>query len=539
MFFRYLQLFFQCISLLEIFLSCHSNNFNIPNVSKYEYWVANVLAYSFLTFFNSDFGLKTLEAKNKRKNITNDDNSYFVFLFIISDLLLGVIFSDDDMDMDNDSLVDLRINKLKKSSDPPVGEKEKSLEEDSSSLSTSIFLRQSFVVFFYKMFFILLSYLFLVESHALKDNTLSSNPTSIPIWKDLMRNENKGRSSLSEIWNGRQLARTAKFILNNQASPIEIIRKLYDRLIYLYNTFPNDLISQNKSLDSAIDKEDLDWMNEIEIELDKNISYLLFEGKNYLSLDEFGVILFSRINPKDISKDFPIRNLGAGRFIVGLINPPFIDSLSKKLVDLSISSISHEKMLDLINSSNEKTGGVIFFLNGKLVTYVEVQSEIAKLKSDIKSLIKRVFIKKEMVILFVPVSKLHYFVEQVKYLEINNNIFKSIYNLAPEFQDDIGKVISKNCPFNKPALLFGYITRFCGIKADNIINIAQIGKSNVTSKGKRSFSYLVWVRGQKAIRRLLLSVIDVIKIPSSLGFFCWPKTKGENFNPVNCPLLEL
>ena len=497
----------------------------------------------FLTNFIRATNQLVTEGLNKRKIDLYEEESLFLLFFVFCLIFYkGVTyFSDDNMDTDsisksnnsningeNDNSALTHIissgnsivsNKSKvNNSNPSISDKvvDSSLVSTQKSLKEQIFQSNSSLV-------------------------SNDHITSIPAWKELIKDQIKARKFLYNIWMGRNLTRTAKFILQKQSSSIDIVKSLYDRLIYLYNShpeFPKEEINvRDNDIDSIKDKDDLDWINELELEIDKNINYILFEGKKYLLLDEFGILLFSIINPKDISKDFPIRNLGAGRFIVGFSNVPSMEALNKKMSEFSISSISYQKMLDSINANNDKTGGAIFFLNGKVVSYSEVQSAIANLKNELKSLIKRVYIKKDMIILFIPLNKLSFFLEQVKYLEVNKFIFKSLYNLAPEYHDDIGKIIAENCPLNKPTLLKGFIERFCDIDPDNIINIVQVRKPNVKGNGKRNYAYLVWIRSQKAIRRLLLSVIDLYKEPNRLGFFNWPKTKGEELNPINSSLI--
>ena len=43
---------------------------------------------------------------------------------------------------------------------------------------------------------------------------------------------------------------------------------------------------------------------------------------------------------------------------------------------------------------------------------------------------------------------------------------------------------------------------------------------------------MVWIRGENAIRRALLSVIDIATDKKKIGYFCWPIGKNEDQNPV-------
>ena len=162
--------------------------------------------------------------------------------------------------------------------------------------------------------------------------------------------------------------------------------------------------------------------------------------------------------------------------------------------------------------------------------YEEVQIFIASMKHELKQLIKRVHVKKNMIIFFVPTNKLHFLLDNMKYINIKGNIFKSMCNLAAEFHNDTGKLLILNCPCEKPALIEGFIVKHCKI---NIIRLNQIRKLDISSKGKKIYSYLIWIKGKRNIRKLLLSVIDFVNDKNRIGSAIWPKSKGEEIKSIN------
>ena len=150
--------------------------------------------------------------------------------------------------------------------------------------------------------------------------------------------------------------------------------------------------------------------------------------------------------------------------------------------------------------------GAIFFTNGKEITYEEVQRALSKLKPEQKEMIRRVHLRQDMGIIFVPSDKLVNFLEQVRYININEQHFKVIHNMSPTYYNGIGKIISINSPF----VVKKFMIRN-GIDDDEILKIVQI-KNRRTIKGITKLpSYLIWIRGIVAIKKTLLMILPLIK----------------------------
>ena len=380
------------------------------------------------------------------------------------------------------------------------------------------------------------------ESHINNNSELNEHSRiDIPDWTSISDSVN-GRNKLAHVWEALGLKRTAKYIKDKSFSSISTVKILYERLIFLLKENPNfpveNIDQQNDLKEELRDNEDLEWVKEIDILINKETHFMLCEGVKHLHLDEFGSLLFEIINPRDLSREFPIRSIGASRFIIGWNNPPSLELLNRKLKNFTTTTIPYMKAMELINQTNEPTSGIIYFLNGKEVTYEEVQEVITTMKHDIKQLIRRVHVKKNMIIFFVPTSKLHFLLDNVRYIIIKENTFKSTCNLAPEYYNNIGKLMIENCPCDKPITVEGFLNKHCGIDTDNLVRINQIKKPNIQAKGKRTYTYLVWIRGKRNIRNLLLSIIDFVNDKKRVGYAKWPKSKGEETNSVNISILE-
>ena len=354
-------------------------------------------------------------------------------------------------------------------------------------------------------------------------------------WDKIFNNMDEGRLYMAKVWKELNLNRTANFIVDKLSCSIQTLRKLYDRFEYLskndflfQDTNPDD--NNNTNLEIKYD-EDKIIFEEAELQSSKEIYYAIFEGSSYKQLDEFGALLFSVINYEIISEDFQIRSLGADRFIVGFnVSPPF-DILNRKLQDYKIFLTPYSKLKELLNVPKENTGGIIYFINNKLISYVDIQIAIAKLKVEIKTEIKRIHLRKDMFILFVPLEKLTALVSQLKYLNINNIIFRSTCNLNPEYNNNTAKLILENSPLNSSLRVRIFLTKMLLIEEQYIDKIYQFRKANNSRLAKNTPAFLIWIRGEQNIKKILLSVVDYFSDKKRVGFFKWPKSK-ENMHPI-------
>ena len=353
-------------------------------------------------------------------------------------------------------------------------------------------------------------------------------------WNDLMLNLEEGRCYLSKFWKDLNLNRTALFIEDKNSCSITTMKKLYDRMSYLYDTqtiFPDSKESNNVQNNIEVKyEEDKILFEETMQTISKDTHYLLFIGNSYKNLDEFGSQLFTTINFELLSEEFPIRALGGDRFVVGFNKNPPMENLIRKMVGYKIMHISFERLNELLDTSKEKTSGIIFFLNNKAASYVDIQISIAKLNPEIKNEIKRVLTRKDMFIIFVQIEKLSYMLNQLRYLTVNDQIFKSSCNLTAEYHNNIGKLILENCPLYSPAMVKTFMVKRLKIEEQYIENIYQFRRPNNNKNGKNMSAFLVWIRNPKNIRRALLSVIDYATDKKLVGFFKWPNSKISSHN---------
>ena len=269
----------------------------------------------------------------------------------------------------------------------------------------------------------------------------------------------------------------------------------------------------------------------------RDTHFLIFEGTAYKNLDEFGAQLFSVINFDILSEDFPIRSIGGDRFIVGFIKNPPLEQLIRKMSEYKIKNTSFDIIKEMLDISKEKISGIIFFLNNKIVNYNEIQIAISKLKLEIKKEIKRVLVRKDMFIIFVQIEKTSSMMDNLKYLIVNNQIFKSTCNLSPEFHNNIGKLILENCPLTSPIIFRKFLTKVMKLDKQYIERIYQFRRPNNNKKGKNMAAYIIWIRNPKNIRKTLLSVIDYSTDKNKVGFFKWPNSKANLHTPLTNDLM--
>ena len=162
---------------------------------------------------------------------------------------------------------------------------------------------------------------------------------------------------------------------------------------------------------------------------------------------------------------------------------------------------------------------------------MDIQIAIAKLKVEIKTEIKRIHLRKDMFILFVPLEKLTALVSQLKYLNINNIIFRSTCNLNPEYNNNTAKLILENSPLNSSLRVRIFLTKMLLIEEQYIDKIYQFRKANNSRLAKNTPAFLIWIRGEQNIKKILLSVVDYFSDKKRVGFFKWPKSK-ENMHPI-------
>ena len=370
-----------------------------------------------------------------------------------------------------------------------------------------------------------------LSTHALPDKT----------WDELLNNIDFGRKYIANIWMELGLKRSARFINNKEDCSIHTVKKLYDRLNYFLKDngiFKEENIDNPKLNNNEVKyEEDKILFEETALQLSKETYYVMFEGASYKQIDEFGSILFSLINYELISEEFQIKALGADRFIVGFNSTPPLDLLSRKLPEYKIFLVPFSKLNDLVTVSKELNSGIIFFLNNKIVSYIELQSAVAKLRLEIKSEIKRIHLRKDMFILFVPTLKLTTLVSQLRYLNVNNIIFRSTCNLTPEYTNNTGKLILENSPLNSPLWVKTFLVKILQIDEQFIGKIYQIRSTNNSRLGKNSSAFLVWIKGETAIKMALLSVIDYLSDRRKVGYFKWPKPKENHHAALVCDLV--
>ena len=230
--------------------------------------------------------------------------------------------------------------------------------------------------------------------------------------------------------------------------------------------------------------------------------------------------------------------MGADRFVVGFNTSPPLDLLNRKLSEYKIYLVPFSKLKDLINVPKETNSGIIFFLNNKPTTYIDIQTAVAKLKLEIKTEIKRIHLRKDMFILFVPMIKLTTLVSQLRYLNINNIIFRSTCNLTPEYYNNTGKLILENSPLNSPLYVKIFLVKLLFIDEQYIEKIYQIRSASSSRLGKNSSAFLIWIKGESSIKKALLSVIDYLSDKRKVGFFKWPKSKDDQHGALTCDLLS-
>ena len=364
-----------------------------------------------------------------------------------------------------------------------------------------------------------------------------SNNNQLISWGELSNSIDNGRKYLADLWVKINLVRTAKFINDKNSSSITLIKKLYERFAYLTSkelTFPEVSSGDSSILPNNLEvkyDEDRILFEETALLASKETYYLLFEGATYKHLDEFGAILMDIISYETLTEDFPIRALGADRFIVGFNTIPPIEQIIRRIQEYKVTSIPSSKIDKILNKSKEKTSGIIYFMNNKLVNYIDIQTSMAKFKPEVKKEIKRILVRKDMFILFVSIERITTLMEQLKYVVINNFVFKSTCNLLPEYHNDVGKLILENCPLNSPLMVRTFLVKILLFNEQKVEKIYQLRRVNNSRKEKNLAAYLIWIRGSETIKKALLSVIDYYIDKRKVGFFKWPKSK-DNLHPL-------
>ena len=361
--------------------------------------------------------------------------------------------------------------------------------------------------------------------------------SQIPQWEEVVRDMKIGRNKLAKIWKELGLVKTAVFIENNMASDPDILQILYDRLTYMrenVSTFPTNILNKKISNQNNewANEEDANLIEEIQEAILKDTTFVSIEGK-FSPLDKFCAQLYEAINPDTLSQDFPPQNVGAGRYIVGFNRYPQIDLLTKSFYEHKVSIISINKYKEITSKDWESTSGAIFFLNGKKPLYLEIQLALAHLPPAIKDLIKRVHLRQEMGIIFVPTDKLLFFIEKVHYINIGEDSYKIVPNISPEYYKGIGKLILMNCPLDQITVVKKVLNARYNFSNDEIVKLVQIKRTKTTASITKFASYIIWFRGEDTIRKALLTVMDLAVDKKRISYFCWPIKKGEDQLPIS------
>ena len=364
---------------------------------------------------------------------------------------------------------------------------------------------------------------------------LSKIKNTIPLWAEISNNMRLGRTLLANIWKDMGLVRTAVFIENEQASNANNIQLLLDRLNYLFKnsvSFPSNMAPKSNQETDWINAEDADLIKEIQESLLSNTTFVSFEGK-FTPFDKFCSNLYEYINPTAVSQDFPPQSVGAGRYIVGFYIYPQIDIIAKNFPNYKVSVISSKKYKEITNKDWENTSGAIFFLNGKNPTYPEVQAVLSTWQPEFRNIIKRVHLKQDMGIIFVSSDKLIYLLENIQYITIGEEEFRLIHNMAPEFYNGIGKLILSNCPIDQITVVRNFLIRNYNFNNDDIVKMIQIKRSSKAKSIVKYASYMIWFRGEDAVRKALLTIMDLSADKKKVSSFHWPSKKGEDILPIS------
>ena len=364
----------------------------------------------------------------------------------------------------------------------------------------------------------------------------------VKTWEDITRNHEEGRKLLSKIWRDLGLNRTADYLENKNICSINSVRKLYERLKYIVidkNNYLDKFSNTNKNKEKEFLYEgDQEFLEEVNYATDQDLHYVIFEGNYYKSINEFGNLLLKNINQQIISQDFHMRSIGVTKFIVGFTQHPPLDKLEEKMPEYRLSKISYKDVINLIKNNTDKTSGIVFFRNNMDMVYTDVQNAVAELRADVRALVKRIILKKNIIILFVPTDKMINFANQVRSLSINGKLLVSGCNLAPEFFNGSGKLIIENSIIDRPTTLKKFLIERLYFSQDSIGEIIQIKKSKAKDPKDRVASFIIWLNGKEAIDKALLSVLYIVSGVRNIGFFRWPKSKNTEVSPISMNLIE-
>ena len=407
-----------------------------------------------------------------------------------------------------------------------------------------LYILLKFSTQYFLLFLILFSITYYFDS-PFKDEI--SSPThlflkinsQIPSWEEINNNVGEGRTKLAKIWRDIGLIKTATFIENNMASDVSILQILVERLKFLMDnisSFPkiNTKSKSNQTQDWE-NEEDAGLIEELQESILTNTTFVTFEGQ-FIAFDKFSAILYNSTDPNIISQDFPPQNVGAGRYIVGFNNYPQLELLARNFKDHKLSIISTQKYKEISNKDWENTSGAIFFLNGRKTSYIEIQYALAQLQSQTRDLVKRVHLGQDMGIIFVSTDKLISFIERVHYITIGENDFKLVPNISPEYHKGIGKLILMNCPLEQITIVKKILIMRFNFSNDDLVKIVQIKRTRTINLVTKYASYMIWIRGLDAIRKALLTVMDLNVDKKKISYFCWPIKKGEDILSISSKL---